>query len=144
MAAQTVRIVERKPAVFQRPGGACNYAESATLFQDGSPVNCDARAASGDVISIFFNGAGLNETRQDDGEINRDPGIPAPADLRVDFYGRPSEVLYFGPALGQPAGIWQANIRVPEGMTYVWPPVCQLFSQRRNGPASQSEYMATR
>ena len=129
-ASQQVSVVARKPSVFVRPGGtpgSCRYPEAAVVFAGGEPVTCENRAAAGDVVSFFFNGLGTGD--QPDSLINQRTDIPPPGDLGVFFESGSWEVLYFGPAMGQPAGVWQANLRVPAKTTFGLRNVLFSFNQ---------------
>ncbi len=129
-----VTISQPQPGIFLRAGGSCGYAEALVLFQDGTPANCQNRATSGDILSFFLNGLGLNADSQNEGEINHRTDIGPPASLHAGFSGLPAEVLFFGPAIGLPAGIWKVDLRVPELRDGGRRPV-QFFVNGRNGPA---------
>ena len=92
--------------------------------QDGSPNSSDHPAAPGSVITVYVAGLGPTDPPSVDGMIN-EPGAPAPkAAISVLINAWLSgEILYSGPAPGQPAGTVQINFRIPESIPGVgaWP-----------------------
>lgn len=86
-------VVPAAPALFTGPGG-----EARALNTDGQPNHAGRPAARGSVVSFFVTG----------------DGAVAPSGAEVG--GRPSEVVWSGPAPGLP-GVLQVQVRMPGGFT---------------------------
>jgi uncharacterized protein (TIGR03437 family) len=85
---------------------------AAALNQDGSINSASNPAHSGEVISIFANGAGLFTPPLTDGTLQGSVG-PTPAlPVSVYFFGQKAQVLYAGIAPGLSAGVLQVNFRL--------------------------------
>jgi uncharacterized protein (TIGR03437 family) len=94
----------------------------AVLNQDFTPNSKDNVAQPGSVITIYLAGLGPSDPPVPDGTING-PGAPmpkAPVDLSINWWLKP-DILYMGPAPGQPAGIVQINFRIPQTIPGVGP-----------------------
>jgi uncharacterized protein (TIGR03437 family) len=95
--------------------------QAAALNEDGTPNSPDHPAKLGSVVTLFGTGGGLNETPLTAGAIT--PGKANPLTSRGVFAelatGPLMDVEYIGSAPGQPAGVVQINVRLPETM-YFW------------------------
>ena len=96
----------------------------AVLNQDGTPNSKDNTAAPGSVITIYIAGLGPTDSPVPDGAING-PGSPmprAPINLQINWWLAP-DILYLGPAPGQPVGIVQINFIIPPTIPGIgsWP-----------------------
>lgn len=111
IAERTLRVVNPRPAGFVRVDDPCLTPMALATFADGSPVTCDARAAEGDVVSLFVQGIGLDPERQRAGRINHEPDIAPPVPIEVER----ASFVSARPALGQPAGIWRVGVRMRQG-----------------------------
>jgi uncharacterized protein (TIGR03437 family) len=92
------------------------------LNEDGTGNSKDRPAAPGSVITIYVAGLGPTEPPAVDGMINR-AGAPSPkaaVDVLINWW-LPGDMLYAGPAPGQPAGIAQINFRVPPTIPGIGP-----------------------
>jgi len=86
----------------------------AVVNQDGTLNSQDHTAAPGSVITMYLSGLGPSDPPVPDGTINS-PGSPlpkAPIDVEINWWLAP-DILYLGPAPGQPAGIVQINFQIP-------------------------------
>ncbi len=102
--------VAAQPSLFLSPTGSCGYPTLAALLESGGQVSCGNPAPPGSIVSLFLNGIGPGGG-QTIGEVNNRAGIVLPVALEA----RGGEIEFAGPALGQPAGIWQVNLRLPGG-----------------------------
>ncbi len=101
------------PAIFDSSFGS--YI-SIVLNQDGSINSLANRAAPGDVVTFWVNGAGRFQQQLADGAIVQaerfSPVLPVSAKL-FGTQQLPAEILYAGTAPGMVAGLMQMNVRIP-------------------------------
>jgi len=92
--------------------------QGAILNQDGVTVNSTtAPAPKGSIVSIYATGEGQTNPGGIDGQFATSFTLPKPKlPVTVTIGGKPAEVLYYGAAPGQVAGLMQVNARIPEGV----------------------------
>ncbi len=119
-SSTVLKIVAADPAlpgVFDTYFGA--YI-SVVLNQDGSLNSLANRAAPGDIVTFWVNGAGRFQQPLEDGAIvgteRAAPLLPVSV-LLYQAKALPAEVLYAGTAPGIVAGIMQVNFRIPASAT---------------------------
>jgi uncharacterized protein (TIGR03437 family) len=116
-----LQIRDQSPAFFLLVPTPC----IAAVFPDGQiagdpsllPFTRGPRV--GEVIWLYATGLGLTEPVWQAGEI---PGEAAPAlqRIQIEFDGRPisaDHILYAGLTPGAISGLYQINLRIPEGFT---------------------------
>jgi uncharacterized protein (TIGR03437 family) len=111
---ETVQVAGVAPAVFtvdQSGRGAGVITDSSfRLLTSANP------ARAGDIVAIFCTGLGRFQQAVVSGDA---PPLPPPAiagRVEVRFGDRLTEVLFAGAAPGFP-GLYQVNVRVPDGLT---------------------------
>jgi len=89
--------------------------------------------ASGGVLTLYGNGQGATDPAVDDGAA---PGVAAVSRLtpRVYIGGEQAEVLFSGLNPAFP-GLWQINVRVPDGIAGEMPVFTALGGNASNGVA---------
>ena len=110
-AAVPTPVAPSAPAIFTTDASG----QGAILNQDGSVNSVQNGAAPGSVVSIFATGEGVTTPAVADGSINP-ASLPLPVPVlnySVQINGEPANVLYFGAAPGEPAGVLQVNAKVP-------------------------------
>lgn len=109
----TVPVAESAPAIFTMD--ASGAGQGAILNQDGS-LNSSARpAAKGSIVVLFATGEGQTDPPGTDGKLAQVPAPKPRLPVAASIGGLPAEVLYAGGAPGLVAGVFQVNVRVPEG-----------------------------
>ena len=96
----------------------------AVVNQADTANSEDRPAAPGSVITLYVAGLGPTDPPTADGTINGAGSAPPKASVTVQINGWLSgDILYYGPAPGQPAGITQINFRIPESIPGIgaWP-----------------------
>jgi uncharacterized protein (TIGR03437 family) len=96
----------------------------AVVNQDGTANSQDRPAAPGSVLTLYVAGLGPTDPPTADGTINGAGSAAPKASVTVQINGWLSgDILYYGPAPGQPAGIAQINFRIPESIPGIgaWP-----------------------
>jgi len=131
VARRRLSVAARTPRVFVDPDLAALRCEAGEgelvdvverygqgpfgriLLPDGQLNECGRFARPGDVVALFVNGLGIAPGAPPDGEV---PRTPSPLGLPVEVLvkGVPAPVEYAGTAVGQAAGIWQINFRMPD------------------------------
>ena len=125
VARREYLVQPRKPHVFIDPdrtevfctserggyGGA--FPLGRFLLADGRLNDCDALARPGSRVALFLNGLGLAPGSPPEGRAATETS-PLGLPVEVLVGNRPATIEYAGPAVGQVAGIWQVNIRLPE------------------------------
>ncbi|MBI1895708.1 MAG: lamin tail domain-containing protein [Acidobacteria bacterium] len=107
-------VVEKVPGIFTVDGSG--RGQGAILNQDFTTNSAARPASRGSMIMIFGTGGGQTEPPSRDGQMaGGDP--PRLSHVFVEIDGMPAEVTYAGAAPGMVAGVWQVNVRVPEGIT---------------------------
>ena len=86
------------------------------LNQDGKVNSLSNRAAPGEIVTFWVNGAGrFQETLVDGAIIGPERGSPV-LPIKVSLGQSqmlPTEIVYAGPAPGMVAGLMQVNFRIP-------------------------------
>jgi uncharacterized protein (TIGR03437 family) len=87
----------------------------AVVNQDGTPNSPQMPAAPGSILTLYVSGLGAVDPPAPDGAINggASPAPKATIAVRINSW-LPGEIVYYGPAPGQPAGISQINFKIPE------------------------------
>ena len=99
--------------------------QGAILNEDSSANGVSNPAPSGSIIQIFGTGGGIS------------PGN----DTSVRIGGRQAQVLYAGPAPGQPVGVLQVNARIPAALPPGEAPIVLSVAGR---PSALGVYVAVR
>jgi uncharacterized protein (TIGR03437 family) len=108
-------ITSGAPGLFTADGNGSG--QGAGLNPDGSLNSPENPAPAGAVVALFGTGAGQTEPAGVDGSIVKTTLSRPILPVSVTVGGIPAQVLYFGSAPGSIAGIFQANIRIPDGIT---------------------------
>jgi uncharacterized protein (TIGR03437 family) len=96
----------------------------AVVNQNGTANSQDRPAAPGSVITLYVAGLGPTDPPTADGMINGAGSAAPKASVTVQInWWLSGDILYYGPAPGQPAGIAQINFRIPDSIPGVgaWP-----------------------
>ncbi|MBM3787937.1 MAG: hypothetical protein FJW30_26615 [Acidobacteria bacterium] len=89
----------------------------AALNQDGTRNSPSNGAAPNTVLQLFATGLGAIDVTVPLGDVNpADPPANATQPVSVTIGGKDADVLFAGGAPGQLGGVYQINIRVPEGL----------------------------
>ncbi len=110
--AQLVRVIDSSPGVFMADASG----QGAILNEDGSPNSTNNGALPNSIVSIYATGEGQTDPPGEDGVLNAKV-LPLPKPLQqvtVKINNEPAEVVYYGAAPGQVAGMLQVNARVPK------------------------------
>lgn len=95
-----LRSARSAPGLFVQ--GGFKDGPAAALNQDSSVNSSTNPAAPGSIVALY--GTGFGDFRS---------GSP----LSVRIAGQPSEILYSGQAPGLITGLWQINVRLPQGLS---------------------------
>lgn len=110
----TVTLVDAAPALFPMTGG---YA--IATHADGTLLNSDSPAHSGDTVVIYLTGLGRTSPNPAPGEVPHYAGqLVKPGDLKVSLGGNvldPIWVKYAGLTPGC-AGLYQINLYLPDNI----------------------------
>jgi uncharacterized protein (TIGR03437 family) len=89
---------------------------AAALNQDGTGNSVDNPAARGSIVSLFATGLGPFNLPISDNDWTPTqppwPSIIAPISAEIMSVSMP--ILYAGPAPGQPPGVYQLNVQIPD------------------------------
>ena len=112
----SVPIVATAPGLFS--ADASGSGQGAILNQDGS-INSSAHpAARGTIVSLFGTGEGAESPQLPAGALVLSTPLPAPVNsVTATVGGQPAEVLYAGAAPLLPTGVFQINLRIPQGVS---------------------------
>jgi uncharacterized protein (TIGR03437 family) len=109
-----VKVVDSAPGLFTVAG--FGRGQAAALNADLSSNSVTNPADRGSIITVFGTGEGQTDPQGQDGRVIitdlRRPLLPVIARIG----GRPAEVTYAGSASLMVSGMFQANIRIPEGV----------------------------
>jgi uncharacterized protein (TIGR03437 family) len=125
----TVRIVAeyqgvRSPAMMQQTAATApgiftttqnGQGQGAVLNQDNSYNSGDAPADRGSVVQVFATGEGITNPAARTGSITREQHLPV-ANVRATAGGVEAEVQFAGAAPGAVAGLFQANVKIPQNI----------------------------
>ena len=110
--AASVPVGPSNPAFFQAP--AFSATQAAALNQNGSynsPTNPETR---GNTLVLFATGEGQTNPAGIDGALANSTPLPKPVlPVSVTIGGVTADVLYYGAAPGEIAGLIQLNVQVP-------------------------------
>jgi len=109
----TVQVAGAAPGIFT--ANSLGSGQGAILNQDFSVNSASNGAAPGSVVSIFATGEGQTNPPGIDGAINAST-LPLPAPLlpvTAQIAGQPAQVMYYGAAPGELAGVLQVNAVIP-------------------------------
>ena len=111
----TVPVVDASPALFTL--NAAGTGQAAVLNQDGTVNSAINAAAQGSVVVLYGTGEGETDPTGVDGQFATTvyPKPVLPVTVTVD--GKAAAVLYAGAAPGQVAGLFQLNIKLPDGVS---------------------------
>jgi uncharacterized protein (TIGR03437 family) len=108
-----LKVVDSAPGIFT--AGGQGRGQAAALNADSTSNSVLNPAASGSVIVLYGTGEGQTDPPGQDGRIIttdlRRPLLPVTATID----GQPTEVLYAGSAGNVVSGVFQVNVRIPEG-----------------------------
>jgi uncharacterized protein (TIGR03437 family) len=109
-----VRVVDSAPGVFT--AGGLGRGQAGALNADLTSNSASNPADRGSIITVYATGEGQTDPQGQDGRIIltdlRRPLLPVTARIG----GRPAEVTYAGSASMMVSGMFQVNIRVPDGV----------------------------
>jgi trimeric autotransporter adhesin len=115
-AAVPISVAQSNAAIFLAP--TFSTTQAAALNQDGSynsPANPDNR---GNVLVLFATGEGQTSPAGIDGALATSTPLPKPTlAVSVTIGGVPTDVLYYGAAPGEVAGLMQVNVQIPAGIS---------------------------
>ena len=110
-------VAKAAPGIFT--ADSSGRGQGAIVNQDGTINTPDNPASPGSLVSIYGTGDGQTLPNGKDGII-----IGGAADLRYTLLpvtasigGQTADVVYAGSVGGEVAGIFQANVRVPKGLS---------------------------
>jgi uncharacterized protein (TIGR03437 family) len=95
---------------------ASGKGQAAALNQDGRYNGQAAPARPGDIVVLFATGLGRTQPAAIDGQLATYPYPVPKSHGQVLIGGKSGEVLYYGAAPEQIMGMFQINVRVPEGI----------------------------
>jgi len=108
-----VPVQPTAPGVFvvNAPGTSVG----AILNVDGTPNSASNPAPPGSAITVYYTGEGQSDPPSVTGSLNSSSGtLPVPvAVTSATIQGFPAQVVSYGPAAGQVAGLSQATIAIP-------------------------------
>src|SRR5262249_48533990 len=139
LAARAAQVNFQVPAATERGAAAVSVGrdgrEVAALYASigaGAP-GLYLGVVSGSMLTIYGNGQGATDPAIDDGAA---PGVAAVSRLtpRVYVGGEQAEVLFSGLNPVFP-GLWQVNVRVPDGVAGEMPVFAALSGNASNGVA---------
>ena len=110
-------VAKAAPGIFT--ADSSGRGQGAIVNQDGTINTPDNPASPGSLVSIYGTGDGQTLPNGKDGVI-----IGGAADLRYTLLpvtasigGQTADVVYSGSVGGEVAGVFQANVRVPKGLS---------------------------
>ena len=113
-APVNVPLVTSAPGLFT--ADASGSGQGAILNQDGSINSIAHPAARGTIVSLFGTGEGLESPQLSNGALVISTPFPAPVNpVTATIGGQPAQVLYAGAAPLLPTGVFQINVRIPDG-----------------------------
>ncbi|MFN9896242.1 MAG: SBBP repeat-containing protein [Acidobacteriota bacterium] len=112
--AVTLRVAETQPGLFT--ANSSGKGPGAILNEDNSLNTGQNPAAPGSIVILYGTGEGVTDPAGQDGQLALS-GYPKPRQpVTVRIGGKEAEVLYAGAAPGLVAGVFQINVKVPEGL----------------------------
>ncbi len=116
-AAVTVPLATSAPGLFT--ADSSGSGQGAILNEDGS-VNSErpSRGAWFDSLRVFGTGDGVESPQLGTGNLVISTPFPTPANLvQATVGGQAAEILYAGAAPFLATGIFQINVRIPDGVS---------------------------
>ncbi len=111
-APLSVPVLAAKPALFS--ANASGRGQGAILNQDNTVNSAANPAAKGSIVVLYGTGEGATNPPGIDGRL-ANAVFPKPlASTSVTIGGVRADTAYFGAAPNQVAGLFQANVKVPE------------------------------
>lgn len=113
--AVNLRVTETAPGLFT--ANSSGKGQGAILNEDNSPNTPSNAAKMGGIVILYGTGEGITDPVGQDGQLATSvyPKPRQPVTVRIG--GKDAEVLYAGAAPGLVAGVFQINVKVPEGLT---------------------------
>ncbi|MBI2689980.1 MAG: hypothetical protein HYX27_27055 [Acidobacteria bacterium] len=112
--AIALRITATAPGLFT--ANSSGKGPGAILNEDASLNTASNPAKAGGIVILYGTGEGVTDPSGQDGQLalNVYPKPRQPVTVRIG--GKEAEVLYAGAAPGLVAGVFQINVKVPEGL----------------------------
>lgn len=130
--AVSLPVTATAPGLFT--ANSSGKGPGAILNQDGSFNNGSNAAEVGSVVVLYGTGEGAVDPVVVDGAINAS-SLPKPREpITVRIGGKDAEVLYGGAAPGLVAGVFQINVRIPEGVEPGNAPVVVMIGRATSSP----------
>ncbi len=130
--AVSLLIAATAPGLFT--ANSSGKGQGAILNQDGSFNSGSNAAEVGSVVVLYGTGEGAVDPVVVDGAINAS-SLPKPREpITVRIGGKDAEVLYGGAAPGLVAGVFQINVRIPEGVAPGSAPVVVMVGRATSSP----------
>lgn len=111
----TIPVTPAKPTLFTSNGQG-NGQGSIIHLADGSANSAGHPAYPGDWVAVLFTGGGQMSPAAADGFPISEGGAVLETAAVVTVGGREAEVSYAGGAYGQIAGLYRADLRLPDGL----------------------------
>lgn len=111
--AISVETAAASPAIFT-VNAETGKGPAAARNSDGAPITAEAPARVGAEITIRLTGAGAVDPILGDGALAPDDSSKPVLPIEVTAGGKPAEVVAAYVPAGQPAGIVEVRLRVPE------------------------------
>ena len=108
----TIPVAPAVPALFSVD--CSGKGQGAILNQDGSLNSAANPAASGEILILYGTGEGQTSPAGIDGKQANDPYPKPLLPPAASIAGLPAEIVYYGAAPTEVAGLFQMNVRIPE------------------------------
>jgi uncharacterized protein (TIGR03437 family) len=130
--AVTLRVAEAQPGLFT--ANSSGKGPGAILNEDNSLNTGQNPAAPGSIVILYGTGEGVTDPAGQDGQLalSAYPKPRQPVTVRIG--GKEAEVLYAGAAPGLVSGVFQINVRVPEGLAGGAQPVVVQIGAASSSP----------
>jgi uncharacterized protein (TIGR03437 family) len=129
-----VRVVDAAPGLFTISNSGRD--QTAALNSDHTSNSLSNPARRGTVISVFGTGEGQTESPGQDGRVISTDLRRIILPVTAKIGGVSAEVTYAGSAPGLVSGVFQANIRIPEGVESATLPIEIQIGGATTQPAS--------
>lgn len=112
--AINLRIADAAPGLFT--ANSTGKGPGAILNADNSLNTASNPVSPGGIVILFGTGEGITDPAGQDGQLANSvyPKPRQPVTVRIG--GKDAEVLYAGAAPGLVAGVFQINVKIPEGL----------------------------
>ncbi len=113
--AINLRIADAAPGLFT--ANSSGKGPGAILNADNSLNTASNAVSPGGIVILYGTGEGITDPVGQDGQLATSvyPKPRQPVTVRIG--GKDAEVLYAGAAPGLVAGVFQINVKIPEGLT---------------------------